>query len=569
MAAATAPPAHDIDPAIFARRWWTLAALCTSLIIVIVGNTALNVALPTLSEDLGASQTQLQWMVDSYSLVFAGFLLTAGALGDRFGRKGALQLGLLVFLGGSVAAAFSDSADAVVGMRAVMGLGAALVMPATLSILTNVFPAHERARAIAIWAGISGGGAALGPVASGFVLEHFWWGAVFLVNVPVILGALIAGRFLLPKSKDPGHTALDPVGAVLSILGLSALVYAIIEAPNHGWMSTESALWFGAAVVILAAFALWERRQRHPMLDLTLFEDRRFAVSSGGITLVFFAMFGMMFLLTQFLQLVLGYTPLEAGLRQLPISFVMMGLAPQTPRLVQRFGANRVAGGGLMAIAGGLVLFSTLGVGTTYWQLLAPMVVLAAGMALTMSPMTTQIMSAVPREKAGVGSAMNDTTRELGGALGVAVLGSLVTSQYASQIVDAAAGLPTAARTAAESSLAGAVAVSQQLPEGGAELLRSAQQAFVDGMGVASLVGAAVAFLASLAVFKLLPADPMATGAHDESRPGHLRPPEVDVVGDDELPPAALAMTAEEAPPVLDVANEISGDEGRKVPDVV
>lgn len=514
MAATTAPP-HDIAPGVYAKRWWTLAALCTSLIIVIVGNTALNVALPTLAESLGATQSQLQWMVDSYSLVFAGFLLTAGALGDRFGRKGALQLGLLVFLFGSVAAAFSDSAGAVIAFRAVMGFGAALVMPATLSILANVFPPHERAKAIAIWAGISGGGAALGPVASGFVLEHFWWGAVFLVNVPVILGALVAGRFLIPTSKDPNQSALDPVGAVLSILGLSALVYAIIEAPNHGWATAESALWFGAAVVLLGIFGLWERRQRQPMLDLTLFEDRRFAVSSGGITLVFFAMFGMMFLLTQFLQLVLGYSPLEAGLRQLPISFVMMGLAPQTPRLVRRFGANRVAGSGLLAIAGGLLLFSTLGVGTTYAQLLAPMVVLAAGMALTMSPMTTQIMSAVPREKAGVGSAMNDTTRELGGALGVAVLGSLVTSQYGSNIVDALGGLPAQAQAAAESSLAGAVQVAGELGPAGGDLLLSAQQAFVDGMGLASLVGAVVAFLASLAVFRLLPADPMATGAHE------------------------------------------------------
>lgn len=527
MATTTTPP-HDIDPVVYARRWWTLAALCTSLIIVIVGNTALNVALPRLSEDLGATQSQLQWMVDSYSLVFAGFLLTAGSLGDRFGRKGALQLGLLVFLGGSVAAAAADSAGAVIGYRAVMGFGAALVMPATLSILANVFPPRERARAIAIWAGISGGGAALGPVASGFVLEHFWWGAVFLVNVPVIVGALVAGRFLIPTSKDPSQSALDPVGAVLSIVGLSALVYAIIEAPNHGWLTAETGVWFAAAVLVLVAFGLWERRQRQPMLDLTLFEDRRFAVSSGGITLVFFAMFGMMFLLTQFLQLVLGYTPLEAGLRQLPISFVMMALAPQTPRLVQRFGANRVAGSGLLAISGGLVLFSTLGLASSYWHLLAPMTVLAAGMALTMSPMTTQIMSAVPREKAGVGSAMNDTTRELGGALGVAVLGSLVTSQYGAKIADAVVGLPPAAQAAAESSLAGAVAVSRQLPGGGAELLRGAQQAFVDGMGMASLVGAVVALLASFVVFRLLPADPMATGAHDDSMPDHVRPPELD-----------------------------------------
>ena len=327
--------------------------LCTSLIIVIVGNTVLNVALPTLQKPvdqggLGATNTEVQWVVDAYGLVFAGLLFTAAALGDRFGRKGALQAGLLIFAAGSVIGAIADSPGVLIAGRAVMGIGAAFVMPSTLSILTNVFPGRERAKAIAIWAGIAGSGAAIGPVASGLLLEHFWWGSVFLVNLPIIAVALIAGWVLVPKSKDSTETPLDPVGALLSIIGLSALVYAIIEGPHHGWVSVESLLWFGGAAITLVAFGLWEWRNRHPMLDLRLFRNPRFAVSSGGITLVFFAMFGTFFLLAQYLQGVLEYSPLGAAVRLLPISVVMMAVAPNTPKLVARFGADRVGMAGLL-----------------------------------------------------------------------------------------------------------------------------------------------------------------------------------------------------------------------------
>ena len=315
-------------------------------------------------------------------------------------------------------------------------------MPSTLSILTNVFPTRERAKAIAIWAGISGAGAAIGPVASGLLLEHYWWGSVFLINVPIIAAALIAGRVLLPTSKDAGETPLDPVGALLSIVGLSALVYAIIEGPRHGWLTVESLLWFAAAVVVLLLFVWWEIRNRHPMLDLQLFRIRRFAVASGGITLIFFAMFGTFFMLTQYLQGVLDYSPLGAAVRLLPISFVMMGVAPQTPKLVARFGADRVASTGLVLVGVALAGVALFRVETGYVQLVVTMCCMAAGMALAMSPMTTQLMSSVPRDRAGMGSATNDTTRELGGALGVAVLGSLVTSRYTADVGDALAGLP-------------------------------------------------------------------------------------------------------------------------------
>ena len=507
---------HLASEDVHRRRWWILALLCTSLMIVIIGNTSLNVALPTLARELDASTSDLQWMVDAYSLVFAGMLLTAGALGDRFGRKGALQLGLVLFGTGALIATFADGAGQIIVGRAVMGFAGAFVMPSTLSILSNVFGNDERPKAIAIWAGVAGGGAALGPVASGFLLEHFFWGSVFLVNLPIIIGSLLIGRWLLPKSSNPTDAPLDPIGALLSIVGLSALVYAIIEGPDHGWRSAESAFWFGLAAVVIVAFLLWERSRRDPMLNLHFFEDRRFSVSSGGITLIFFAMFGTFFLTTQYFQLVLGYSPLGAGVRLLPMSIVMMALAPQTPKFVARFGANRVAGSGLLLVALGLVLYSFSGVSSAYLFVLVYFVFLAAGFSLVMSPMTTQLMSAVPRAKAGVGSAMNDTTRELGGALGVAVLGSLVTSRYTSSLASALEGVAAPVRAIANTGLSGAVGLADHpeqfpglglSPETAHGIKIAAQQAFVDGLGLAALVGAAVVALASVAVFRYLPSD--------------------------------------------------------------
>lgn len=513
--AAVAHELDGIDPHVYARRWKTLAVLCASLIIVIVGNTVLNVALPTLQKPaaqggLNATNTEVQWIVDAYGLIFAGLLFTAAALGDRFGRKGALQLGLVVFAAGSVLGAVAETPGVLIAARAVMGIGGAFVMPSTLSILTNVFPTRERAKAIAIWAGISGSGAAIGPLASGLLLEHFWFGSVFLVNLPIIALAIVAGWILVPKSRDSTETPLDPVGALLSIVGLSALVYAIIEGPHHGWLSTESLLWFAGAAVVLATFLWWERRNTHPMLELGLFRNPRFAVSSGGITLTFFAMFGTFFLLAQYLQGVLGYSPLGASVRMLPFPAVMMVLAPQTPKFVARFGADKVAALGLVLAGlgmGGTALFQ---VDTSYLQLALTMSVLAAGMALTMTPMTTQLMAAVPRDRAGMGSATNDTTRELGGALGVAVLGSVLASQYSSGVSSAVATLPAEMREIAEGSiggvlgLAGAGALPPEQAEG---IVAAARQAFVDGLTLAAALGSIVVLATAVIVKRYLPSD--------------------------------------------------------------
>ena len=328
----------------YERRWLILTVLCFSLLIIVLDNSILNVAIPTIVRELHATNSQLQWIVDSYTLVFAGLLLTAGALGDRFGRRGALQTGFAIFGLGSILSAMATTSNQLIATRALMGIGGALIMPATLSIITNVFPAEERGRAIGVWAGVAGLGAALGPLTGGFLVEHFYWGSVFLVNIPIVIFGLIAGVLIIPTSKDPTAPRLDPVGAVLSIVGLTALLYAIIEAPSDGWGATNIIVGFVAGVVLLAGFVLWELHTDHPMLDVHFFQNPRFTAASGSITLTFFAMFGAIFLLTQYQQFVLGYTPLQTGVRMLPFAVAMMITAPTSARLAERVGTKVARG---------------------------------------------------------------------------------------------------------------------------------------------------------------------------------------------------------------------------------
>ncbi|MFM7069330.1 MAG: MFS transporter [Actinomycetes bacterium] len=322
------------SPDVHRRRWWILAVLCLSLLIVFVGNSSLNVAIPTLARDYSATTSSLQWVVAAYSLVFAGLLFTSGAIGDRFGRKGVLQLGLIGFLVAAVMASLANAMWQFIACRALMGAAAAFIMPSTLSILVNVFAPEERARAISIWAAVTGGAGAVGPVASGWLLNHFWVGSIFLVNVPLIVVAFVAGAWLVPRSKDPSHASLDPVGAVLSIVTLSSVVYALIQAPDVGWLSGSTLAAFAVTVLAAIAFIVWERRVPVPMLDLALFRNAAFSTSTAGITLVFVAMYGVMFLVTQYFQLVLGYTPLGSAVRFLQMTPIMILIAPMTPRLV-------------------------------------------------------------------------------------------------------------------------------------------------------------------------------------------------------------------------------------------
>ena len=343
-----------------ARRWWILIVLCFGLLVIVLDNSILNVAIPTIVRDLDATNSQLQWIVDAYTIVFAGLLLTAGSLGDRFGRRPALQFGFVIFGLGSIAAALASTADQLIATRAFMGIGGAFIMPATLSIITNVFPAGERGKAIGVWAATAGVGVALGPLTGGFLLEHFYWGSIFLVNIPIVIVGIIAGVFLIPDSKDPNPSRLDPVGAVLSIAGLGALLYAVIEGPSKGWTASSTLTFFFVGGVLTAAFFVWEIRSDHPMLDLRFFENPRFSVASGAIAVTFFAMFGSIFLLTQYFQFVLGYSPLETGVRLLAFAIPMMLLAPLSAKFVELLGTKLVVVTGLGLITTGLALSTGL-----------------------------------------------------------------------------------------------------------------------------------------------------------------------------------------------------------------
>jgi len=498
-------PESPSEP-LYDRRWWALVVLCLSLLIVFVGNSSLNVALPTLSRELGATTSQLQWVVAIYSLVFAGLLFSTGAFGDRYGRKGALQFGLALFLVSCLFASLSNSMWQLIACRALMGAAAAFIMPSTLSIIVNIFPPEERTKAIAIWASVTGAAGALGPLASGWLLGHYWYGSVFLVNIPIIVVALISGWFLVPKSRDPEEAALDPVGALLSIVGIVALVYGLIQAPDAGWTSPATLSAFGVAVVVLTLFALWELHTTEPMLDMRFFRNPGFSVGTGGMILVFMAMYGTMFLITQYFQLILGFSPLGSALRLLPLAPIMIVVSPLTPRLSARFGANRVVAAGMLLIAVGMTLFRALEIDTSYLYILVCVTPLASGMALAMSPMTASIMSSVPTRRAGAGSAMNDASRELGAALGVAVLGSVTASKYAATLGNLTLGLSGGDRTTAESSLAGALDTASHLPEAAGRVLTSgAEAAFIDGLHLAVTVGGLLATLAAVLVWRYLP----------------------------------------------------------------
>jgi EmrB/QacA subfamily drug resistance transporter len=511
MTAAATPRAarqapFDRTSRAYERRWWILGVLCFSLLIIVVDNSILNVALPSIQESLKANNSELQWIVDAYTLVFAGLLLTAGTLGDKFGRRGALQFGMAIFGIGSVLSALSTSASQLIVTRGFTGIGAAFIMPATLSIITNTFPPEERGRAIAFWAAIAGVATALGPISGGLLLAHFYWGSIFLVNIPIVIFAVIAGVVLIPTSKDPSNSRLDVFGAVLSIVGLMSLVYAIIEAPQDGWGSPKILGAFAFAAVVLAAFAYWETRTDHPMLDVNFFKNPRFTAASSGITLIFFAMFGSLFLLTQYFQFVMGLSALQTGAALLPMALTMFVVAPTSARIVEHIGTKVVVATGLGLAAFALASFAFVPsehisyVGDVMWRLL----LLAAGMGLVMAPATESIMGSLPRAKAGVGSAVNDTTRQVGGALGVAVVGSVMTSAYGPRVASAFSqgGAPAASVAQAKQGLGFALQVAG--PNHG--LVAAARDAFVAGMHHGAVVAAIAAAMGCVVVAIWLPA---------------------------------------------------------------
>ncbi len=525
MAATTASisperPLHE-DPVIHRRRWFLLGIMCLSLVMVVMSVAGLNVALPTMQRELHASASALQWIVDAYALVFAALLLPAGALGDRFGRKRALMFGLVVFAAGSAVSGLASGATQVIAGRAITGVGAAFVMPATLSLLTTIFPPAHRRKAIAIWAGFAGAGGALGPIVSGALLEGYWWGSAVLVNVPVVAVVVAAVWVFSPTSRDPQATPLDPVGAVLSLLSLAALVFAIIEGPERGWSDGTVLFSFAVAAVGLVAFLAWERRTAHPMLPLTLFSDRRMSVGSGVITVAFFVMFGLFFLLTMYLQFVRGYSPLNAGLSTLPLPLTLLAVAPRSAALAERIGTGPVMASGFVLVASGFAVLTVVGPHTPYLVLAVAMVLLGVGMSVTAAPATGSIMSAVPQAKAGVGSAVNDTTREVGGALGIAVLGSIASAAFRSGFDVDGVGLPPGVGEAAGESVGAATVIAERLP-GGAELAARAGEAYIQAFNLTSAVATGLALAAAVVVASVF-SRRSEQAAIDRTREAHAR----------------------------------------------
>ena len=489
------------------RRWWTLVLLSISLIVIAIDTTILNVAIPTVQRDLDASASALQWIVAVYVLVFAGLLLTMGSLGDRYGRKRALQTGLVLFGLASLAAAYAQTSGQLIAARGLMGLGGALIMPSTLSVIIDVFPRDERAKAIGIWAAVAGLGVPLGMVVGGWLLESYWWGSVFLVNLPIVIGVLIAGAIMIPESRDPAPRKLDVVGAALSIGALSTLVYAIIEAPARGWLDPVVVSGFVIAAVLSVAFVINELRSDHPMLDVRLFKSPSLSAGAVAISTSFLVMLGVLFLITQYLQFVVGYSPLETGKRLIPMALGFMMGAGSSSQLLTRVGTKVVVAGGMAVIVAALVIFSTLDTGTAYWIIGLALFAIGSGMGATMAPSTDAVMGSVPEANAGVGSALNDVTRNVGGALGVGIMGSVMNSVYSSSVASVVTSLPAEAAAAVRNSVGAAAQTATGLEAPAADALRvAANAAFIDGLGVAMLTGVAIVAAGILVVLRAMPA---------------------------------------------------------------
>ncbi len=490
-------------------RWLALAVLCVSLLMVTLDNTVLNVALPTLVRDLHATTTELQWIVDAYVIVFAGLLLVMGSLADRIGRKRVFLAGLAAFAAGSTWAAFSGSVGHLIAARASMGVGAAMMMPSTLAIITNMFrdPA-ERQRAIGVWAGTTGVGVSLGPIVGGLLLARFWWGSVFLINVPIaVLGAACALP-LIPDSKNPAALRPDFAGALLSIAGLGLLLWSLIEAPVRGW---SAPLVIGAGVAGLAAlavFVLWERASSHPMLNLGFFRRRRFSAAVCSVGLVTFGLFGALFVMTQFLQFSLGYSALQAGIRVLPAAGAIAVVAPLSTVLVRAIGTKLTVAAGLLAVAGGLWQLSTASATTTFTGILPGLILLGVGAGLAIPSATESVMGSLPSGHTGVGSATNGTFLQTGGALGVAVIGSLLNTRYQDVMTSALAPYhpPHAVMETILGSVGGALGVAARAGGFfGMELAHLARSAFASGMGLGLATGACVAAAGCLVALIALP----------------------------------------------------------------
>ena len=486
------------------NRWMILGVMSLSLVIVMLNNVTLNVALPELSKDLKADNSQLQWIMDSYALVFGGTLLLMGALGDRFGRKGALQIGLVIVACASVwTALYAETSNQVIFARAAMGLGAALVMPSTLSVVLVVFPPGERGKAIGIWAAMAGIGAPIGLLVGGWAVENYDWQMVFLINAPVIVVALILGAILVPRSKDATGKPLDWLGAFLSVVALGSLLYGIIEGPSLGWGDQNVLVAFVTFFITGVAFVQWQLKCEYPLLPMEFFSQRQYSIGLMAIALAMFVMFSFMFMQMLHFQLVRGLSPLEAAIRFFPLPLGLMPAAANSDKFVAKFGRRKVITFGLCLVAAGMMLFALVDRSTAYAQIAVTFALLGLGMGLTMAPSTTAIMEAIPHDKAGVGSATNDASREIGGALGIAIGGSILNQIYQSALVIPESLM--AYKDVLMNSFPSAMRIGAENGTDGALLIVSAQDAFVEGMVGSCYITAAVAVLAAIIVWTMMP----------------------------------------------------------------
>jgi DHA2 family multidrug resistance protein-like MFS transporter len=498
-----------------ARRWAILGVLVFSLLVVVLDNTVLNVALKTIAQPkptgLGASQSDLEWSINSYTLIFAGLLFTWGILADRLGRKRILMLGMALFGLTSLLCAYAGSPGELIAARAAMGFAGAAIMPSTLAVIANVFPRHEQGKAIGVWAGSVGLAVAIGPVVGGALLDNFWWGSVFLINVPIVIIGLIAMTLMVPESRNPNPGRLDPAGVLLSMAGLVTFVYGVIHGGDTGEWG-KPAVWgpLVIGVALLALFVVWERNSDHPALDVRLFSNRPFSAAVISVALSFFAMMGSLFFLTFYLQSVRGYTPLQAGLWTLPFAAAQVIFSPLSANVVRRFGARAVSFSGLLLIAVALSLYQLIDVHSAMWVYGIIAGLQGIAMALVMPPATTTVMTSLPRERAGIGSSINNTVRQVGGALGVAILGTVLTSAYRGRMQPAltAIGVPSSVAHDASSSneaTQGFIAGSASTHPDAATLLAPANDAFVHALHITTLVGAGVGVLAAVLVFAWIP----------------------------------------------------------------
>jgi DHA2 family multidrug resistance protein-like MFS transporter len=502
--------ARDAKQPAESRKWWILAVLCISVLLVAIDNTIVNVALPTLNRRIDASTANLQWIVTAYSLLFAGLLLVAGHLGDRMGRKRILQVGLVLFALTSLAAARSTSVDQLILARAGMGVAAAMIYPSTLALLSSTFTDRkQKAVAVGIWSGVSGLAVGLGPLAGGLLLEHYWWGSIFMVNIPVAAVALVAGARLVPESRDPAPGSFDSVGALLSVASIGLLVWAVIEAPVRGWTDATTIFAFLGVVVLLVTFTLWESHRSNPLLEVRFFTNPRFSAAAAAISMAFFGLFGFIFVITLYFQLIRGYSTLHAGAATLPFAVVMGGLSPVAILLMKRFGTKLIVTIGMLLMSAGFVVAALAPLDASYWRVIVvAMVLMAAGLALSTGPATDAILGSLPEAKVGVGSAVNDTTREVGGVLGVAVTGSVLSWYYGNRLGAAwgALGLPRSAVEIGKESVGAGLALARTVPPAQVPAVTGAlNNSFMTGMHAGSVTVAAVTFAGAIAAWLFLP----------------------------------------------------------------